>query len=120
MKTAIEWDDKYHRLINYLFANPHISSTYPFMETVPNDMRDIILDLAAMEKLAIGGEGETHYYYKDVVEDLRKHLDEAVKALDALAHIPAVLAVLGREHVGKCTCPLCHANEIVSKAKAVK
>jgi hypothetical protein len=49
---------------------------------------------------------------------LQSRLDEAVVALDALAHIPAVLAVLGREHVGKCTCPLCHANEIVSKAKA--
>ena len=47
--TSSEWDDKYHKLINHLNANPHIAATYPFMETVPRDMRDIILDLSASE-----------------------------------------------------------------------
>ncbi len=45
-------------------------------------MTDIIDDLDAMEKLAIGGDGTTHYYYKDVVENLQSRLDEAVKAMD--------------------------------------
>lgn len=49
MKSC-EWDERYHKLINYLNANPHIAATYPFMETVPNDMREIILDLSACEE----------------------------------------------------------------------
>ena len=51
---------------------------------------EIVGDLAAMEKLAIGGEGETHYFYRDVVEaerkradDLQSRLDEVVRALEA-------------------------------------
>jgi hypothetical protein len=38
---------------------------------------DILADLAEMENLAIGGEGSTHWYWRDEAERLKVDLDEA-------------------------------------------
>lgn len=78
-----------------------------------NKVAEIISDLAAMEKLAIGGDGTTHYYYKDVVEDLQSRLDEAIKKLEyieSLAEHPIPSLVTYKiEEI---------AHEAISKAKA--
>ena len=83
----------------------------------------LIADLADMEKLAIGGEGETHYYYKDVVEDLRKRLDEAVKALD-FAHSDFGLILSAKDRgfgiayiEGVCGRARCDIDEAISKVR---
>jgi hypothetical protein len=39
-------------------------------------IHNLIVDLGIMERLAIGGEGETHFYYKDAWEERNKLLDK--------------------------------------------
>jgi len=38
-----------------------------------DDVTALIADLEAMEKLAIGGEGSTHYYYRDAYTSCVEH-----------------------------------------------
>jgi hypothetical protein len=92
--TASEWDEKYHELINYLNANPHIAATYPFMESVPNDMRDIIIDLAAAE--ASLAEYKSKWDALATLANTR--LDQKIEAEASLVRIREALQKYGRHH----------------------
>jgi hypothetical protein len=98
---SAKWDEKYHALINYLNANPHIAATYPFMENVPRDLRDIIFDLSVEEARAESAETSLAALrlqmegLREALVKIRDHADEysdmgiAEIASSALSTLPA-------------------------------
>jgi hypothetical protein len=104
--TSKEWDEKYHKLVNYLNANPHIAATYPFMESIPGDTRDIIADLAAASQALVEYVGE-----KEAAQD------RAEQAEFTLSRLREALAGLARGTYGgdgqACFCEVAIGNPMM-------